>query len=184
MWKAEPNSLLSLPLPFPEVNQVSICCWWTVRVFQSFGLRGTQTATFRTTANHSNHSTTVPLIQPHFLFSVSIIYCSKKDYGSFEIVLYMPVGYYTIHPDQWSIIKPHLEDISINCKDIEPLPFNFGLNIFILMLSVQHVLCEQYKVKRMGTEAKCLSSSSPFGLRYCKYEAVALLSFIDGTSYL
>ena len=28
---------------------------------------------------------------------------------------------------------------------------------------------EQYKVKRIGTEAKCLYSSYPFGLRYCKY---------------
>ena len=51
----------------------------------------------------------------------------------------------------------------------------FGLNIFISIMSVQHVLCEQCKVKRMGTEAKCLYSSSPFGLRYCKYDAVALL---------
>ena len=53
--------------------------------------------------------------------------------------------------------------------------YTVGLNIFISILSVQHVLCEQYKVKRMGTEAKCLYSSSPFGLRYCKYDAVALL---------
>ena len=30
-----------------------------------------------------------------------------------------------------------------------------GLNIFISILSVQQVLCEQYKVKRIGTEAKC-----------------------------
>ena len=50
-----------------------------------------------------------------------------------------------------------------------------GLNIFISIVSVQHVLCEQYKVKRIGTEAKCLYSSSPFGLRYCKYDVVALL---------
>ena len=41
------------------------------------------------------------------------------------MVLYMPIGYYTIHPDQWSSNIPHFEDISINYKDIEPLAFSF-----------------------------------------------------------